>query len=738
MNLFNELKRRNVFKVAAAYLIVSWLILQIIGSIVPIIEAPDWISKAILMLLLAGFPIALLFAWAFELTPEGIKKESDIVRDESITTQTSSKINGVIIAALVLIIGGFAYDKFFVSSTTTEIAQNEIKPFENTVKKDLLSETLESNPINDKSIAVLPFANMARTKENEPLTLGLHDDLLTHLSKISALKVISRTSVLRYQDTKKAISEIANELGVANILEGGIQRSGNQIRVNVQLIDAKTDKHLWAEIFDREITAANIFKIQTEISQKIATALKAQISPAEQKSIAHQATNNLDAYNAYLAGRQRILSRNSADLKQALTLFEKATDLDPNYALAYVAQANTLRLLNEYSDLKRSEMFKRGEGLLTKALSLQPNLAEAHTSKAAYLQVRGKLQQAEQSYLYSLSLNPNYATTYQWYGRLLRNDLDRYQEALKLHRKAAELDPLSPVIQVNVAWSLLLSGQSEDAEAQFYRVLELAPGFTQAPWGLSEINRDKGQVDEAIIWMRKAINSDPGNINSRIILVRLYLIINDLQTAKSEFFDAKKITPQHDSYLFVESYLDQFEGNYEIAMERIQKEQENKPNDLQIKKLIGYLYMLQGQNDKATQTWLPLYPNNDKVGFELNGNDLDEAVDLVWSLKQIGQMQKADNLITAIYALMKTMPENKIIKPNFLLLAIQGKPEAAAKGYAQLLKGGSISNWFVFDQLPYLASMRQEPEYLKAHHQLMENNKIQREHLAQIDLLEQQ
>lgn len=724
MNLFNELKRRNVFKVAVAYAIVSWLILQIIGSIVPIIEAPDWVAKTILMLLVVGFPVALLLAWAFELTPEGIKKESDVVRDESVTQQTSGKINLVIIGSLVLIIGGFTYDRFFAEATSLQLAQSDVK-------------TSESSPINDKSIAVLPFANMANTKENEPITLGLHDDLLTHLSKISALKVISRTSVLRYKDTKKSIREIAKELGVANILEGGIQRSGNQIRINVQLINAKTDEHIWAEIFDRELTAANIFKIQTEISNKIATALKAELSPAEQKSVAHQNTNNLDAYNAYLAGRQRILSRNSADLKQALTLFQKATTLDPNYALAYVAQADTLKLLNEYSDLKYSEMLKRGELLLAKALSLQPNLAEAHTSKANYLYARGKLQQAEQSFLYSLSLNPNYASTYHWYGRMLRRN-GRYQEALKLHRKAAELDPLSPVIQVNVGWSLLSAGQIEEAEAQFYRVLELAPDFTQASYGLSEINRDKGQVDEAIIWIRKAIDTDPGNISYKVRLSRLYLIINDLQAAKNEFSQSKKITPHYDDYSWLEFNLNMFEKKYKKATKLLQLELKNQPDSRRLKSAIGFLYMLQDQNDEAIQTWLSLYSNKDKPGFEIKANNLNDAVGFAWSLKQTEQTQKSDRLIAEIYALMKTMPENKIIEPNFLLLAIQGKSEAAAKGYAQLLNSGSISNWFIIDSLPYLASMKKQPEYIKAHQQLMEKLKLQRENLAQIDLLEQQ
>ncbi|MFT5521246.1 MAG: TolB-like protein, partial [Enterobacterales bacterium] len=252
MTLFNELKRRNVFKVGAAYVVVSWLTLQVLDSIVPIIEAPDWVAKVVLILLLSGFPFALIFAWAFELTPEGIKKESEVDRESSITHTTSRKIDFIIIAALVLIIGGLIYERIFWNEQPENI---EHQTSSNTTSIDQSASTLGNKSFQDMdiltapSIAVLPFANRSNDDDDLYFTDGIQDDILTQLAKIKAMKVTSRTSVMKYRGTDKSIGVIAKELGVNTILEGGVQRAGKRIRINAQLIDVATDEHLWAETY---------------------------------------------------------------------------------------------------------------------------------------------------------------------------------------------------------------------------------------------------------------------------------------------------------------------------------------------------------------------------------------------------------------------------------------------------------------------------------------------------------
>lgn len=276
MRLINELKRRNVFRVAIAYLVIAWLLAQVSATLENALNMPAWFDTMVVSLLLIGFPVALFFSWVFELTPEGIKREKDIKRGDSITAETSKKLDYVTIVAAVAVLVIFLWQQFGAPTGDSRLRGNDEGVVEDSVMPNnvapaqtgILLQEDDDSEINNKSIAVLPFSNIANDPENDPFTLGIHDDLLTHVSKISALKVISRTSVMEYKGTTKKIKQIAEELGVANILEGGVQRAGNQIRINVQLIDAQTDAHIWAEKYDRELTASNIFKIQSEISTK--------------------------------------------------------------------------------------------------------------------------------------------------------------------------------------------------------------------------------------------------------------------------------------------------------------------------------------------------------------------------------------------------------------------------------------------------------------------------------------
>ncbi len=280
MSFFAELKRRNVIRVGIAYVIVAWLILQFADVVLNNIEAPGWVFQVIMLVLGIGLPLALFFAWAFEMTPEGLKKEKDVDRSQSIAPQTGKKLNNTILVLLALAVTYLLFDKF----------SGPAQPGSDHFSQQTASQTTDANeksaltprshrPARSRStpIAVLPFANRSDEKEDLFFTDGIHDDLLTQLAKIDDLKVISRTSVMKYRDTEKTIPEIAAELGVTTILEGGIQRAGKRIRINAQLIDVATDEHLWAETFDREMTMENIFDIQTEITRQIVTAVKGEL-----------------------------------------------------------------------------------------------------------------------------------------------------------------------------------------------------------------------------------------------------------------------------------------------------------------------------------------------------------------------------------------------------------------------------------------------------------------------------
>jgi TolB-like protein len=289
-NFFAELKRRNVYKVAVAYAVVSWLLIQIATQVFPFFEIPNWAVRLVVLLLILGFPVALILSWAFEITPEGIKRESEIEPNESITHHTGRKIAGITVVLAIIASGMLGY-QLWHHRATPSLRSSESKVGH-------LGEA--SLPIPEKSIAVLPFENLSSDKENGYFAAGVQDEILTRLAKIGALKVISRSSTQQYASSPANLREIAQQLGVAHILEGSVQKAGTAVHVNVQLIKAATDDHLWAESYDR--TLENIFGVEGEIAQTVAEALKAKLTGAEQQLLVQKPTNIPAAYDAYLRG----------------------------------------------------------------------------------------------------------------------------------------------------------------------------------------------------------------------------------------------------------------------------------------------------------------------------------------------------------------------------------------------------------------------------------------------------
>jgi len=383
VSLYSELKRRNVFRVAAAYIVVGWLILQVADIIFDFIHAPDWAGKAVVALLVLGFTPALAIAWIFEVTPEGVRRDDGTSHDDG--HHRARRLDIITIVA-VLIVAGITFWEQMQPGPKPEPAAAvaeapESAPLE-AVAPARVEQERPAQPIVENSIAVLPFANRSAEPESTFFVDGVHDDLLTQLARIGSLKVISRTSVMKFRDTDKTIPEIARELAVAAILEGGVQRSGNQVRINVQLINAHSDEHLWAEIYDRELTTENLFAIQSEISTAIAESLQATLSPEERDRVYDLPTSSLEAYNHYLRGRQSMASRTTEGLRRALGEFEQATEIDPEFALGWVGIADAVHLLFEHGGIDRFEHQALHKEAAEKALALNDQLGEAYTSLA--------------------------------------------------------------------------------------------------------------------------------------------------------------------------------------------------------------------------------------------------------------------------------------------------------------------------------------------------------------------
>src|ERR1043166_7971621 len=395
-NFFAELKRRNVYKVAVAYAVAAWLLIQAASILLPTFDAPSWLMKVFIIVIIFGFPVALIFSWAFEITPEGIVRETEIEASKSITHHTGRKLVALTVVLAVIAAGLFVFQILRARSTSLQ--------------------STNGSSIANKSIAVLPFDNLSRDPDNAYFVEGIQDEILTRLAKISDLKVIARSSTLRFQNNGD-LPQIAQQLGVANLLEGSVQKVNDQVRVNVQLIKAATEAHLWAEIYDRKLT--DIFAVESEIAKTIAESLQAQLTGSEKSAISKKPTENLEAHELYLKGRYFWNRRNTASLRKAADYFQQAIDLDPDYALAYAGLADVQSILPVYAGTAPKDDVPKALAAARKAVGLDSNLAEAHTSLGNALVSNGQLKLAEPEFRRALALNPNYATAHQWLAECL-------------------------------------------------------------------------------------------------------------------------------------------------------------------------------------------------------------------------------------------------------------------------------------------------------------------------------
>ena len=365
--------------------------------------------------------------------------------------------------------------------------------------------------IPEKSIAVLPFENLSRDPDNAYFADGIQEEILTRLSKIRDLKVISRTSTQRYKSVPDNLPEIAKRLGVAHILEGTLQKAADQVRVNVQLIKAENDSHLWSEKYDRKLT--DIFVVESEIATEIAAALKAKLTGAEKHALISRSTENTEAHQFYLKGRYYWNRRGEEGLRKATEYFEHAIKADPNYALAYAGLADSYALLgfHGWGALPPAEAVPKAKAAAEKALQIDETLAEAHASLAyAKDEYDWDMAGAEREYKRAIELNPNYATAHQWYAQHLAVR-GRYPEAITEIKQAQEVDPLSLVINMNVGWVFYIGRQYDEAVEQCRKTLELDPNFPPAHWMLGQAYRQKGMYEEAIAEFQKAVALSQGD-----------------------------------------------------------------------------------------------------------------------------------------------------------------------------------------------------------------------------------
>lgn len=477
MTFFGELQRRNVVRVGIAYAAFAWLIIQIVETVLPFFGLSDDNIRIIFILLAIGFIPSLIFAWAFEMTPEGLKRESQVDRTASITPHTGKKLDHVIMVVLGLALTYFIVDKF-VLDPLRDAAEIEVVRAE--AMEQGRTEALQSGA-PDNSIAVLPFLNMSNEPDNEYFSDGVSEELLNLLAQAGGLVVASRTSSFFFKNKDVDIPQVAERLNVRHVLEGSVRRSGNQVRVTAQLIDARSDSHLWSETFDREL--GDIFAVQDEIARSIVDQLRetlgAEMVIGEPEGLSQ--TANVEAYQLYLRGLSLLRLRGIDNIRRSTELFDQAIALDPGYARAHAQKAVSLSLTPFYDDLPRPPWLSRAEASARRAIELDPKLAGPHATLASVHQNMPEVPRyvTESEYRKAIELDPNYVTARQWYGEFLMT-VGKARELLVQLQEAHRLDPLSPVVNTALAWGYLYNGNLEQAERFALTGLELGMGGTWA------------------------------------------------------------------------------------------------------------------------------------------------------------------------------------------------------------------------------------------------------------------
>src|ERR1041385_551122 len=453
-SFFSELKRRNVYKVAAAYAVVAWLLIQAASILFPTFEAPPWVMKVVVVIIAIGFPIALILAWAFEMTPEGMERTENVSPAEKIP-QWSRRKFAALIVSLALLAGALLLFQLFRNPATNQTSR------------------APADRATDKSIAVLPFASLSEDKANAYFTDGIQDEILTRLSKIAELKVISRTSTQQYQSKPGNVSEIGKQLGVAHILEGSVQKVGESVRVNVQLIKADGDVHVWAETYDRKLM--DVFAVESEVAERIAVSLEAKLTGREKQQLAQVPTKNSEAYDAYLRGLGLSTSQREEGIEQSRKFFRTAVDLDPQFALAWAALA-TQEAFKYFAAHRTTEQLAAAQTAMETAVRLQPDSSESHAAAGSfYYYCLQDFDRALSEYGKARELSPSNAVAIGMTG-LVKRRQGKLDETIQLLLDAIVLDPRNTDLWVNLGRSHRGAHRFKEAREIFDRALAILPG----------------------------------------------------------------------------------------------------------------------------------------------------------------------------------------------------------------------------------------------------------------------
>ena len=702
-SFFNELRRRNVLRLAAAYALVAWILIEAGSVLLPTFGVPEWFFRAYVLIIFAGFFAALILAWVLEVTPDGVKFDHQVDRSQD-TAPGRGKSNTIIIALLVVALG---------VSITFNVTGVRDEP-----ELQIVAAT-DPSP----SIAVLPFTSRSTDPENQFFADGIHDDLLTRLADIDSLRVISRTSVNEFRDTTKNLREIGTELGVATIVEGAVQRSGDQVRITVQLIDAATDEHLWADSYDRALTMRNVFEIQSEISAQIAWALQAAMTPEDELRVAVIPTQSIEALSYYTAARNNLYLRRLDTLQEARRQFEQAIDIDPEYAQAYAGLAETILVtFTNHQAIPAAEANELASAAIAKAIEFDDQLAEAYAVQGLLEYTEWKVTrvdirnlEAATAFEHAIDLNPNLANAYVWFANL-RESEGKIEDAIDLLTKAMQIDPLGRIAYVNLPRFYATQGDNDKAIRLLLKSMDIFPDWPTPYVYMSQHLKDLGRLDESIAWtvLAETMTDDPMIGKDA---VGIYVEFGDLDRIGTFIEQFPVEHPLHPIGIGYAQFMD---NDFEATITTFESLDEVSEAQAEIAyPLLSMAALILKDYDKARDYIIRANPRlSSDTNFNVDRYNLRSAILLAHILRQTGQDKKASELLSQAWDIVQQMPRIGTAGHGISdvhILAVQGRKEAALDALRNAIYEGFVSlmvyDFWTIDQDVLVDIIRDEPRF---------------------------